>query len=168
MTTRQDTLHFFGVLTNSVKLNIMPRINMQIVNIVTYVVASHHVMSPMSRARPYVLVPNIVLGGERERETSSHVRPGWVSSLSWVSGASYNKDRPSQAPSSPDLPPQSPDPHVVSDAEGYLGLGMNCRVRNNEKMHSGPGELRPELKSILYIVLLRIGGGRGSGECNPR
>ena len=120
----------------------------------------------MSRARPYVLVPNIVLGGERE--TSSHVRPGRVSSLSWVSGASFNKDRPSQAPSSPELPPQSPGPHVVSDAEGYLGLGMNCRVRNNEKMHSGPGELRPELKSILYIVLLRIGGGLGSGECNPR
>ena len=51
---------------------------------------------------------------------------------------------------------------------GYLGPGINCRVRNNEKMHSGPGGRRLELKSILYIVLLRIGGGRGSGECNPR
>ena len=42
---------------------------MQIVNIVTYVVALHHVMSPMSAPVPMscVLVPNIVLGGERDQ-----------------------------------------------------------------------------------------------------
>ena len=124
---------------------------------------------------PNVPRPSLCPGAQhslRRRERDQFSRPARASVITELgvrlSGASCNKDRPSQAPSSPDLPPQSPDPHVVSDAEGYLGLGMNCRVRNNEKMHSGPGELRPELKSILYIVLLRIGGGRGSGECNPR
>ncbi len=63
-------------------------------------------MSSMSRALPYVLVPNMSMGRrerERERETSSHVRPGRVSSpssqalqtrLSRVSRASFNKDMP--------------------------------------------------------------------------
>ena len=122
--------------------------------------------------RPYVLVPNIVLGGERERDQFS--RPARASVIT-------------QLTADPGVPgqfltrighykPRALRSSLLSPLfimwsamlRGYLGPGINCRVRNNEKMHSGPGGRRLELKSILYIVLLRIGGGRGSGECNPR
>ena len=76
-------------------------------------------MSSMSRARPYVLVPNIAEYGEereRERERDQFSRPARASVItqlpgqtrlsSAVSGASFNKDRPLPAPSSPELPPE--------------------------------------------------------------
>ena len=120
-------------------------------------------------------------------------RPARAAVITQLTRASFNKDRPAPAPSSPESPVLgqlatiSESPVLGWSARHHLrvpgaGGGQLATISESPVLewsarhHLSLGNMteciqastRARGKNDLYIVLLRIGGGQESGKCIPR
>ena len=117
----------------------------------------------------------------RQREAGDQFsRPARAAVITQLTRASFNKDRPAPAPSSPEslvlgqlaTISESLVLGVVSSPPSQSPWCWGWSARHHLSLGNMTECIQASARAIgkngLYIVLLRIGGGQESGECIPR